>query len=278
MRIAVLGSGSAATTLPEHFRELANDTVTPELVDPRLSVFALTPYERLVVDVGYVDAGQQAERLGCDAVMINSFADYGLDALRSVLTIPVFGAGESTMLAAAKGGRRFSIVTIWPRSLAHLYDERLRALALGEQCVSVRYVLPEVELTRLTDDDGAMARMHRGDRTIVDRLVAECERAVREDGAECIALGCTCMAPIGPAVEAACSVPVLESARVGFRAAATALRSAPRPVRREPLVAPERRDLVPRLVDAWVGVGAPPLDTHGGDCPVCIASPPSSVN
>jgi ribosomal protein S11 len=31
-----------------------------ELVNPRLSLFAATPYERLLVDVGYADAAQQA--------------------------------------------------------------------------------------------------------------------------------------------------------------------------------------------------------------------------
>jgi allantoin racemase len=150
-------------------------------------------------------------------VLINSFADYGIDALRAVLDIPVIGAGEATLLAAARAGRRFAIVTVWPRSMQFLYDERLRAVAVAEQCVAIRHFTMEDELARLGQETGVMARMHRGETEVIDGLRAECARAVREDGAECIVLGCTCMGPIGPALEASCEVPVLESSRVGLR-------------------------------------------------------------
>jgi allantoin racemase len=235
--------------------------------------FAFTPYERLVMDLGFVDAAQAAERDGAAAIMINSFADYGLDAMRAALAIPVVGAGEAALQAAASGGRSFAIVTVWPRSLGHLYDERLRALGLAEQCVGVTHVSPEDELTRVGRDDGVMERMHRGEADVVARLLEACERAVRENGAECIVLGCTCMAPIGPRLEAACSVPVLESSRIGMRAALAAVRwraagKAPAPA--------ARRDLIPALVDAWLEGSArvPPPDA-AGDCPVCVDAEPS---
>ncbi len=202
-------------------------------------------------------------------MLINSFADYGIDALRAVLDIPVIGAGEATLLAAARAGRRFAIVTVWPRSMQFLYDERLRAVAVAEQCVAIRHFTMEDELARLGQETGVMARMHRGETEVIDGLRAECARAVREDGAECIVLGCTCMGPIGPALEAGCEVPVLESSRVGLRAALTesrrrgGARAAPHPAR--------RRDLVPELVDAWLEGGSrPPAPQAAGDCPVCI--------
>ena len=43
-------------------------------------MFAFTPYERLLVDLGYVDAAQSAAQAACDAILINSFADYGIEA------------------------------------------------------------------------------------------------------------------------------------------------------------------------------------------------------
>jgi allantoin racemase len=224
------------------------------------------------VDVGYVDAAQAAERAGFDAVFINSFADYGIAAARAALAVPAVGAGEATLRAAAAGGRRFSIVTVWPASMAHLYDERLRMLGLAAQCASIRHVSPESELARVGHDDGVMARMHRGEREVIARLVEECERAAREDGAEAIALGCTCMAPVGPAVAAACAVPVFESLRTGYLAAVEALHlhDASNTVARS-----SRLDLVPALVDAWLGArtlgAAAPSD--GSDCPVCITPP-----
>ncbi len=240
-------------------------------MNPRLSAFAFTPYERLIVDLGYVDAGQLAEREGAAAVYINSFADYGIDALRAVLTIPVIGAGEATLQAAARGGRSFAIVTVWPRSLAHLYDERLRALALAEQCLAIRHVSAEEELARVGHEDGVMQRMHRGETSILDHIREACDRVVREHGVECVVLGCTCMAPIGPALESACSVPVLESSRIGYRAAVAAARGRTPHTARATITA--RRDLVPALVDAWLEGGPKAeLPDAGGDCPVCIDS------
>jgi allantoin racemase len=216
-----------------------------------------------------VDAAQLAEREGDAAVFINSFADYGIDAMRAVLTIPVIGAGEATLLAAARGGRRFAIVTVWPRSMQFLYDERLRAVAVAEQCVGIRHFSTEEELGRVGQDAGVMARMHRHEADVIGGLLAECGRAVREDGAECIVLGCTCMGPVGPALEAGCAVPVLESSRVGLRAALTECRrrGAPRTAAR-----PARRgELVPELVDAWLEGGSrPAVPDAAGDCPVCV--------
>lgn len=259
--------------LPAHLAELASIDVEPRIVNPRLSAFAFTPYERLVVDVGHVDAAQQGEREGAAAIFVNTFADYGLEAMRAVLTIPVIGAGEATLQAAARGGRSFAIVTVWPRSLGYLYDERLRALALAEQCVAVRHVSPEEELGHVGREDGVMERMHRGEPAIVEHLRLECERAVAEQGAECIVLGCTCMAPIGPALEAACRVPVLEASRVGFRAALAAVRMS---AAAGPL-APIAHDpgLMPALVDAWLGrTASHGRDAGSGDCPVCVSGPP----
>lgn len=275
MRIAVIGSGTSAKVLPPELAGLATPDVSPELVDPRLSAFALTPYERLVVDVGYVDAAQSAAARGYDAVFLNSFADYGIAAARAALAIPVVGAGEATLRAAAAGGRRFAIVTVWPASMAHLYEERLRMLGLEALCAGIRHVSAEDELGRVGREDGVMARMHRGEPDVVARLVEACERAVREDGAAAIALGCTCMAPVGPAIAAACSVPVYEAARTGYRATVQALlesRAAGAPATRP---ASTRTALVPALVDAWLGAGTPaaPAPQDGGDCPVCITEP-----
>lgn len=270
MHVGVIGSGTNSKQLPAHLRELATAAIEPRIVNPRISAFAFSPYERLIVDLGYVDAGQLAEREGAAAVCINSFADYGIDALRAALGIPVIGAGEATLLAAARGGRPFAIVTVWPRSLGHLYDERLRTVGLAEQCVAIRYLSDEDELARLGEDQGVMARMHRGEAGVIARLRDECERAVRENGAECIVLGCTCMGPIGPALEASLSVPVLESSRVGLRAAFSAARAADAKSTR-PAPTAQRRDLVPALVDAWLEGGtATAAPTSGSDCPVCI--------
>ncbi len=260
-RIAVLGSGTTRSELPPHFFE--RDAAEPWAAPVRLSAFARTPYERLVVDVGYVDAAQKAAPLA-DAIFINSFADYGIDAMRAVLAIPVVGAGEAALMAAARHTERFAIVTVWPESMGFLYAERLRALGLTERCVNIEHVSPESELARLGGDDSIMERMHRHEPTVVEQLRDACNRAVAIHGAGCIVLGCTCMAPIGPALAAACAFPVLESSRVGLAASIAAAgtpqgRRAPRS---------DGTQLV-TLVDAWAGVQATNPIAREPDCPVC---------
>ena len=139
MRIAVLGSGTTSRDLPAHLVALREAEVQVDIFNPRLVIFPATPYERLIVDLGYVDAAEQAQRHGYDAVVINSFADYGIAAARAA-GITMVGAGEAALHAARQLGERFSIVTIWPPSMAHLYAERLQSLGLVDHCARVRHV------------------------------------------------------------------------------------------------------------------------------------------
>lgn len=268
LKIAVLGSGSRSAALPPHLADLASAQAGPVLYAARLAAFAGNPYDRLVVDLAYVDMAQRAEAAGCAAVFINTYADYGIDAMRAAVSIPVVGAGERAMTIGAEGGRRFSIVTVWPPSMKFLYDERIRACAAGAACLAVRHVSAEDELQRLAADEGVQARMARGEDAIVDRIILECERAIAEDGAQAIVLGCTCMAPVGPRVAARVGVPVIEGSRAGYLAA---LSAALQP--RAPAPGPRtgRASLIPSIVDAYV-------DTHPdaaalpalGECSVCV--------
>ena len=220
-----------------------------------------------MVDVGYVDAAQRAVGDNCDTIFINSFADYGIEAMRAVVTVPVSGGGEAAILDAGRDGRRFAIVTVWPQSMAFIYEERLRTVPGGRQCVGVRHVSPEEELAKLGTRDGVQERMARIEESIIARLVDECERAAREDGAECVVLGCTCMAPVGPAIAARCSVPIIESARAGYHAAMRALTER---VPRSSPVLTKRPTLVPSLVDAAIGGADKSVATSADECAVCI--------
>jgi allantoin racemase len=267
MRIAIIGSGTAAKTLPAPLAELAAESGDEAvLVDPRLSAFALSAYERLIVDLGYVDAIQSSVAQAADAILINSFADYGIDAARAVSRQPIIGAGEATLRAASNHGRRpFAIVTVWPASMGFLYTERLRSLELTDLCRSVQHVSPEAELQKLGSGDDVMQRMARHDEVIFARVLEACERAVH-DGAAAIALGCTCMLPIGPALATCMTVPVFEASRTGLQAALAAARhdsrSTPSAI---------QSTLVPQIVSAWAGTIEPATITHtAGDCPVCI--------
>ncbi len=237
--------------------------VRTDLVDLRLRALARTPYDRLLTDLATVDAAERALADGCEALLVDSFADYGLDAIRALTPVPVLGAGESSIAAAADRGR-FSVVTVWPASMGFLYDERLASCAGGEECAGVHHVSPEGELDLLGTPDGVKARMTRTERPVVEQLVEACREAVRRDGSDLVLLGCTCMAPVAGLIAAQLDVEVLDPSRLGQQAAFDALRSGPRPAAGAPTA---RAGDVVRLLDAWRAAEPEPLVD---DCDVCV--------
>ncbi len=85
----------------------------------RVDVRGMTPPDRdfgrlaeFRCAIGAVDNGLAAEEAGYDAIVMGHFQDPGLYELRSAVSIPVIGAGESTLLAAAQLGRRLGLVTL----------------------------------------------------------------------------------------------------------------------------------------------------------------------
>ena len=115
MRIAVIGSGTASTDLPPHLADTASAASPPAtaaLANPRLSAFAYTPYERLVVDLGYVDAIQAAATPGAAVFHAATVEKDGrlLTAGGRVLTVvgegPTFAAAIATAYDAV-GAVRF---------------------------------------------------------------------------------------------------------------------------------------------------------------------------
>src|SRR5262249_49947786 len=245
-----------------HLVPHAPDGVELVIYPPRIAAFPHTPYDRLLVDLAHVDAGERAAADGVDAILIDSTCDWGIDAIRAAVDLPVVGAGEVGITEASAGGRRFGIVTIWPPALEFLYTERARTVAGGERCTGIRYASGDHELARLCEDQGVIARMDRREEPVLERLVEECRRSVAEDGAEAILLGCTCMAKTAPLIEERFpDAPVIESARSALKAALGAV--------------PARRNrsgiagLVPALVDTWVGGTPSPRLPDAEACNVC---------
>lgn len=67
---------------------------------------------------------------GIDGIIVSAFGDPGLADLRARLDIPVVGIGASAALAAAKGGRRYAVVTHTPELVASI-DTLMRTSAPG---------------------------------------------------------------------------------------------------------------------------------------------------
>jgi allantoin racemase len=261
-RIAILGSGTpCATGAPAHLAAMTPAGV--ELVPWPLpiSAFPYTPFDHVLVAASHAAAAAEAVASGVDALYIDTFGDYAIDAMRALGDVPVIGAGEATLHAAALVARRFSIVTVWPHSMRYIYDGRVAASGLAARCVSIRHLGEPVEV---------MARLQGEDTDVTARIAQACRDAIEHDGAEAIALGCTCMAPVHAAVAAAVDAPVLCCSRTGHAMAIAALfgdwSSSALAYPRVP------RQRVEHLLALTSGADS----ARGGDdgaCPVCPVSP-----
>src|ERR1700755_1543365 len=132
-----------------------------------------------------------------DAVILAGFGEHGKDALQEMLTVPVLDIAEAAAHVAHLIGRRFSVVTTLARSIAPIED-RLLLAGLNAHCASVRACgLGTAEVD--ADPAGAVAA-----------IVEEAARAVAEDGADVICLGCAGMAGVTAAISNKVGVPAVD--------------------------------------------------------------------
>jgi len=152
----------------------------------------------------------EAEKKGFAASIINCFMDPGLDAAREVVSIPVVGAGESAMCLALLVGDKFSIIDPGPaRYVSRNPTKQVRAMGVESRFVSSRGAgIPVLEIDRDLD---ATTR----------RISDEALKAVKEDGADTIVLGCTGFAGLAPKVQAIIDTPVIDPALAALKTAET---------------------------------------------------------
>jgi allantoin racemase len=183
-------------------------------VNPEGTPPAIEGYADDALAVPAVLALAEAEADHWDAIIIACHGDPGLDALRERLLNPVIGIGEASFLAACAVGRRFSVLSLLPR-LIPKKREQVRRAGLLDRLASVRAL-----------GVGAVESYEGRDR-LMDRYRAEGQAAVREDGADCLVLGCAGMVGVAEELQAYLGVPVVDPV-----VAAVKLAEACGPVRR----------------------------------------------
>ena len=132
-----------------------------------------------------------------DAFVIACFDDTGLEAARCATEAPVVGIGEAAFHMASLIAERFGVVTTLSRSIAPI-ERNLVKYGLAARCTRVR--ASNVPVLAL-EEPGSDAR----------RVVeAEIKRALAEDGAEAIVLGCAGMTNLVRDLERSVGAPVLD--------------------------------------------------------------------
>lgn len=131
---------------------------------------------------------QASEAEGVDAVILDCMADPGLDPARELASIPVVGPAQAAMHLAAMLAHRFSVITVLEQEIPGVGSQVLR-YGLAEKVASVRAI--NIPVLEMVEDRGRMTRA----------VIEESEKAVVEDGAHIIVLGCTEMIGIAPVVQ-----------------------------------------------------------------------------
>jgi len=132
-----------------------------------------------------------------DAVVIACFDDTGLDAARCLTDKPVIGIGEAAYHMASMISNKFSVVTTLARSVPAL-EHNLHRYGLIIRCSRVR------------SSEVAVLELERPGSDACNRISAEIGRAVTEDRAEAIVLGCAGMADLADALAKEHGLPVLD--------------------------------------------------------------------
>jgi len=150
-------------------------------------------YEEMLAIPPTLDLIMDVERQGYDAAIIGCFGDPGLEAARELVTMPVLGPCESSMLLAAGLGHKFSVLTIFDSLIA---GQELLAVKTGvsEKLASVRATnIPVLEL--MTDPEVSKAR-----------LTEVAQACVKEDRADAFLFGCMTMSFLDMADEISATV------------------------------------------------------------------------
>jgi len=150
---------------------------------------------------------EKAEKEGYDGVIIYCFGDPGLRAAKEKLNIPVVGINEPAVHMAAMLGNKFSIITVGPShvTILGLLVDKVKLYDLEARCSSIRSL--EIAVLDLEKDKDKEER----------RLFEEAKKAIEEDGADTIVLGCGSMLGVEERVKKELKVPVVLPGVAGLK-------------------------------------------------------------
>ena len=136
-------------------------------------------YDVYLCAPGIIKIAETAQSEGFDGVFISCMMDPALHAVREMLDIPVVGACRPSMMYAGDLAHKFSVVTVL-KNIQFSLENIAREICLDSKLVSVRSVnIPVLDLSNKEK--------------LINALIEESKKAINEDGAHAIILGCTGM-------------------------------------------------------------------------------------
>ena len=132
-----------------------------------------------------------------DAVIQAGYGEHGREGLQELLNVPVVDITDAAASTAMYLGHACSVVTTLDRTVP-LIEDRLKLSGLYERCASVRA------------SGLAVLELEADPQRAVQAIVEQAERAVRDDKAEVICLGCGGMAGLDEQIRQRTGVPVVD--------------------------------------------------------------------
>jgi allantoin racemase len=136
-----------------------------------------------------------------DAYVVAGSHDMALDAARMLTTAPVIGIGEAAFHFASILSCKFDVITTLPR-IVPVVEQNLTKYGLIARCAKVRALgIPVLALETSSKE----AERHK-----FNLVSAEIDKAIKEDGAEAVTLGCGGFADMAEELSEKHGIPVIE--------------------------------------------------------------------
>ncbi|MGO3986475.1 aspartate/glutamate racemase family protein [Pseudomonas sp. SAS7] len=132
-----------------------------------------------------------------DAVIQAGYGEHGREGLQELLNVPVVDITDAAASTAMYLGHAYSVVTTLDRTVP-LIEDRLKLSGLYDRCASVRA------------SGLAVLELEADPQRAVQAIVEQAERAVHDDKAEVICLGCGGMAGLDEQIRQRTGVPVVD--------------------------------------------------------------------
>ncbi|MDG1801787.1 MAG: aspartate/glutamate racemase family protein [Paracoccaceae bacterium] len=137
-----------------------------------------------------------------DAIVIACFDDTGVDAVRTLVDVPVLGIGEAAYHAASMIANKFSVITTLSRSVPGL-ENNLMLYGLAQKCARVRAT------------DIPVLKLEEGDPATLFKIKSEIRESIAQDNTEAIVLGCAGMTDLMAQLSKEFGLPVIDGIAAG---------------------------------------------------------------
>jgi allantoin racemase len=168
----------------------------PESLESYYDEALATPYS--------IQAVVKANDDGYDAIILAAFCDPGLEALKEISKVPVYGIEETAFSVALLLGHKFSILTEKQHKIS-VKNQHVRKYGLQDRYASVRALAMGV------------VEIAENPEKVKEVGIQLARKMIEDDGAEVIIMGCASMAGYSEDLQKELGIPVIDPIAVTYK-------------------------------------------------------------